>query len=471
MKRQICTRRNFLKTAVLGIAASAITPLIASSLANNLEDKNPPSFVIIFTDDQTYRAIGYNNSFVLTPALDQLAEEGIIFDNAYVASPICVASRASILTSLFPQEHESVALDKAGFKKNVVNTRKYKTIAHFLGGAGYTTAFCGKSHLGEPKDYGFVTGKEHSDDKAAFAFAHKFLNEYPDSEKPFLLWIAPHQPHLPLLPDQKWLDLYKDVDLKVEPNFRESPPDKSFFNQGLPGESYYRDSKHTRNYKNLPAGPPRTEEIIIEFTKAYYATISHLDHQVGNLITLLESLEMYDNTVIIFLSDNGYFLGNHGLGNKITMHEESVRVPMFIHWNKLPNKGIRCSELVSSLDILPTVLDLAQIDKPNYLSGKSLMPLFSNPSKSLRKYVASECVGVGGNKGTGHRMVRTKKWKYMLSGTNEEALFNELDDPYELKNLAESSEKEEVLSQMRQYMNDWMDSVSDTHVRPPQNDG
>lgn len=468
MKKQIRTRRNFLKTTGLGIAASAITPLIASSLGNSEEDKNPPSFVIIFTDDQTYRAIGYNNSFVSTPALDQLAEEGVIFDYTYVASPICVASRSSILTGLFPQQHESVALDRGGFKKNVVNTRKYKTIAHFLSEDGYTTAFCGKSHLREPKDYGFVTGKEHSDDEAAFAFAHKFLNEYSESKKPFLLWIAPHQPHLPLLPDQKWLDLYKDVDLKVEPNFRESPPDKSFFNQGLPGESYYRDSKHTGNYKNLPAGPPRTEEIIIEFTKAYYATISHLDHQVGNLITLLKSLEMYDNTVIIFLSDNGYFLGNHGLGNKITMHEESVRVPMFIHWNKLPNKGIRCSELVSSLDILPTVLDLAQIDKPNYLSGKSLVPLFSNPSKSLRKYVASECVGVGGSKEQGHRMVRTKEWKYILSGRNEEALFNELDDRYELKNLAESSKKEEVLSQMRQYMNDWMDRVGDTHVHPPQ---
>jgi len=463
MGNQNLTRRDFLQAAGFGIATSILGPVWANSSGKR---RRKPNFLVIFTDDQTYRAIGYNNPEVKTPALDSLAAEGIIFENAYVASPICVASRASILTSLFPQQHEAVALKAAGFKKNVITDKKHKTLAHDLTAGGYRTALYGKSHLGNPTLYGFQAG-QHTNDEQAFRFAENFLENASRDEKPFLLWLAPHKPHIPLRPDQKWLDLYKDVNLQVDPNFRESPPKQSFFNQGLPGENLYRDSKGKNNYKQLPAGPPRTAEIMTEFTKAYYATISYLDYQIGRLISRLKALDLYDNTVIIFLSDNGYFLGNHGLGNKITMHEESVRVPMFIHWNHLPKRGIRCSELVSSLDVYPTLLDLASVAKPSHLVGKSLTPLFADHILSFRKYVAGECVGVGGRKEQGHRMIRTKKFKYILSDSNDEALFDEIRDPYEMKNLAALKEYQSTLDKMRQYLRDWMDSVNDTHPRPP----
>jgi len=432
MRNQSLTRRNFLQAAGFSIVTSILTPAGANS---SKSPRPKPNFLIILTDDQTYRAIGYNHSQVETPILDSLAAEGIIFENAYVATPICVASRASILTSLFPQQHEAVALNADAFKKNVVTERKYPTLAHVLSAAGYRTGLLGKSHLGDPRQYGFQEG-QHTNDEQAFRLAENFLEDASHAEKPFLLWLAPHKPHIPLRPDQKWLDLYKNVKLQVDPNFRESPPKQSFFNQGLPGENFYRDSKGKNNYKQLPAGPPRTAEIMTEFTKAYYAVISCLDHQIGQLISRLKALDLYHNTVIIFLSDNGYFLGNHGLGNKITMHEESVRVPMFIHAPRLPKKGIRCRELISSLDIYPTLLDLAGVSKPSHLVGKSLTPLFADPTLSFRNYVASECVGVGGAKGQGHRMIRTRQWKYILSDMNDEALFNELEDPYESRNWA-----------------------------------
>mgnify|MGYP006286907025 CR=1 FL=1 len=155
-----------------------------------------------------------------------------------------------------------------------------------------------------------------------------------------------------------------------------------------------------------------------------------------------------ENTVIIFLSDNGYFLGNHGLGNKITMHEESVRVPLFINWDGLKNKGIECSQLVSSLDVFPSVLELAGIPVPGHVFGTSLIPLFSEPESPIHDYVASECVGKGGKTGQGHRMVRTMEWKYILTGTNEEVLYNELGDPHELVNLI--NERPEIAGQMRE---------------------
>ncbi len=429
-----------------------------------------PNIVVIFTDDQAFRAIGYNNPSVKTPALDQLARTGTIFNHAYVASPICLASRASILTGLFPQQHGSVGLGGSEFQRRVVQEKKQETIAHYLSRGGYTTGFCGKSHLGDPKKYGFQNGSESRGvyDLATFAFAERFVEQHAKDKQPFFLWVAPRQPHVPLMPEKKWLDLYTDGKFTLPPNFRNTPTNDSINNQGLPGQSYYRDSKYTRNYKNLSGGPPRSKEVIQDFLLAYYATISHLDHQVGALVAKLKQLDLSDNTAIIFLSDNGYHVGSHGLGNKITMHEESVRVPMFVHYPTLSKKRQQSEALVSSLDVVPTVLELAGIQRPAHLMGKSLLPLLRDPERPHRDYVASECIGVGGKIGQGHRMVRTSKWKYVLTGVNDEALFDQTKDIYELNNLASDPTYSNVLQKMRSHMRDWIKSTGDTHTSPPE---
>lgn len=428
-----------------------------------------PNILVIFTDDQTYRAIGYNNADIKTPHLDTLAKEGLIFTHAYVASPICAASRASMMSGQFPQQHGAIALDASRFKKQFVEERTLPTLAGILGTNGYDTAFSGKSHLDDPKAYGFDVGQEHRDydDQDAFNFAEEFIQSRNQKETPFFLWLAPRQPHVPLLPEQQWLDLYDADTLPIDENFRESPLKISFNNQGLPGENFHRGSTYTNNYKNVPVGPPRSPAQVRDFIKAYYATISHLDDQVGHLIQELKDSGQYENTLIIYLSDNGFHLGNHGLGNKITMHEESVRVPFFVHGKGIQAIAQRSDELVSSIDVFPTLLEFAGIAPPAHIAGQSLLPLFSDPKHLLRPYVASECVGVDGLRGTGHRMVRTKRWKYMLSGTNEEALFDQANDPYELTNLVNETEHSKTLAQMREYMLQWMAQVGDTHARPP----
>ena len=109
-----------------------------------------PNFVVIFSDDQTYRAIGYNNPAVQTPNMDRLAAEGMSFNRAFIASPICVASRASIYTGMFPQQHGAVGLSAAGFQKSVVEEKRFVTLPTVLAQAGYHTALYGKSHLGPP---------------------------------------------------------------------------------------------------------------------------------------------------------------------------------------------------------------------------------------------------------------------------------------------------------------------------------
>src|SRR5690606_25783806 len=114
-------------------------------------------------------------------------------------------------------------------------------------------------------------------------------------------------------------------------NFRESPISSSLFNQGPPGVISFRDTNYVRTQSGVRAGPPRTADEMRRFIKDYFADISYLDEQIGAFADRLKQTPHYERTILIYLSDNGYFLGNHGLGNKITMHEESVRVPMFVH--------------------------------------------------------------------------------------------------------------------------------------------
>lgn len=447
----------------IGVIAGVLLVYVACS-CGHAADK--PNFLVIFTDDQTYRAIGYNNPDVKTPNLDKLAAEGLIFNKAYVASPICAASRASMMSGVFPQQHSVIALDKRGFEKyRDVGVRADQTLARRLQEAGYHCAFWGKSHLGNPTEYGFNEGAETGpyNDTNTFRLAEEFLERAATDPKPFFLWVAPRQPHVPLKPDKKWLDLYDESDFRLDANFREAPIKESINNQGIPGESYYRDSNHINNWQKLPAGPPRNEDTIRRFTKAYYATISHLDDQVGRLVGRLETLGLDTNTAIIFLSDNGYHLGNHGLGNKITMHEESVRVPMFIKWNGIGSKGMKSDALVSSLDVYPTLLELAGDEQPENLMGRSLVPLLKNPSAPFRKVVFSECTGVNGKAGDGHRMARGQGWKYVLTDVNEEYFFDETRDPFETKNLFgdQNSDANPILSGLRKSLADWMEEIGD----------
>ncbi|TWT78713.1 Choline-sulfatase [Planctomycetes bacterium CA13] len=426
-----------------------------------------PNLLVIFTDDQADRAIGYNNPEVETPHLDALGRQGVIFDNAYVASPICAASRASMFSGVFPQQHRVIALDHKQFHAyRVGGDRSEQTLAHQLNRAGYYTGFYGKSHIGKPTNYGFAEGDDQGgyDDTGAFEKANEFLEAHANGEQPFFLWLAPRQPHVPLLPEQRWLDLYPEGKLALPENYRIQPQQISLNNQGKPGEHFQRDSGYRHNHRQLSAGPPRDKETTREFIRAYYAVISHLDHQVGQLVGKLRSLDALNNTVIVFLSDNGYHLGSHGLGSKITMHEESVRVPMFMTGPGVPNR-FRSQALVSSLDVYPTLLALAGVeDAPRHLMGKSLIPILNDPTTSVRQTVFSECVGVGAATGEGHRMARDKRWKLILTGTNEQYLFDQSNDPTEVVNRIDDPDMKPIADRLRKELFAWMEQIGDREV-------
>jgi len=354
----------------------------------------------------------------------------------------------------------------------VVKEHQFATLPEVLGKAGYHSALYGKSHLGlgDPTTFGFTEGREIEDvnDDETFAEADKFLQREAKSGRPFLLWLTPHNPHLPLTAPQRFKDIYKDADIQLDPNWRESPLMQSFFNQAGAGQIEFRDGKNLV-YPRAPAGatggPPRNESQMKEVIKAYYGDISCLDEQIGHLIEQVKAAGLYENTYILYLADNGYHLGNHGLGNKITMHEESVRVPMFIHSPLLPVKNAKSDGLVSSLDVYPTLLDLAGAKPQTPLMGQSLRSLLDKPTATVRDHVISECVGPPDRRlGTGHRMVRTDHLKYILSSSDEEAFFDLSSDPYELRNLiADASQKDEI-ERHRKLLHEWSASVGEKRL-------
>ena len=428
-----------------------------------------PNFIVILSDDQTYRAIGYNNPAVKTPNMDRLANEGFRFDRFFVASPICVASRSSIYTGVYPQQHGAVSLFGRGFQDSVVKEKRFVTLPATMSGAGYHTALWGKSHLGVPTTWGFDEGEEFHDpnDEQTFAEAEKFLAREAKSGCPFLLWLTPRNPHLPLSAPQRFKDIYKDADITLDPNWRESPLMESQFNQGPAGALSFRDSVpiYPRAPKGLIAGPPRSEAVMKEVIKAYYADVSCLDEQIGTLVAQLKSIGLYENTIIIYLADNGYHLGNHGLGNKVTMHEESVRVPMFIHSPMLPMKRAKSDALTSSLDIFPTILAFAGVAIPPQIMGKSLRPILESPAAAVREHVITECVGPPDQRlGVGHRMVRTDHLKYIVTSSDEEAFFDLSRDPYETKNLMADAALENEIKRHRKLLQEWSTSVGEKRL-------
>ena len=431
-----------------------------------------PNFVVIFSDDQTYRAVGYQNPVVKTPNMDRLAAEGIRFDRTFVASPICAASRASMYTGMFPQQHGTVGLASDSFTRTIVVEKRYETLPAVMEKAGYHTALYGKSHLGVPTTFGFTEGREIHDpnDDEIFEEGGKFLQREAKAGRPFMLWLTPHNPHLPYTAPQRFKDLYKEVNIQLDPNWRESPLMQSFFNQGPAGGPIkFRDSPlliYPGAPAGLTAGPPRSEPNMKEVIKAYYADVSCLDEHIGKFDEQLKSSGLYDNTIVIYLSDNGYHLGNHGLGNKITMHEESVRVPMFMHSPLLPVKGARSDALVSSLDVYPTILDLAGLPVAPHIMGKSLRPVMNSADATVRDHVVSECVGPPDKRlGAGHRMVRTDHFKYILSIADEEAFFDLRSDPYELNNRINDGSLKDEIMRHRAMLHEWMASVGEKRLK------
>ena len=432
--------------------------------------ENRPNVLLFFADDQrfdTVRALG--NDEIITPNIDRLVERGTSYTNASImggtSGAICMPSRAMLMTgrTLFhldrqgqdiPADHTMMgeAFQSAGY--TTFGTGKWhngrsayaRSFSHgdrvFFGGMSdhYKVPLNPFDSSGEyPEDRIYHEEKRHSSDLFAGS-ARQFLNEY-DSEDPFFLYLSFTAPHDPRDTHPEYHAKYDPETLSLPENFMPQHP----FDMG---DFEIRDEKL--------APWPRTPEIVKEHLAAYYAMITHLDAQVGEVLDALDATGKRDNTIIVFAGDNGLAVGQHGLFGKQNMYDHSVRVPLILSGPGIP-EGQRREAFTYLIDIYPTLFEVAGIDTPESMEGQSLVPTFGNSGEMLRDtflYAYKDF----------QRAARDRNRKlveYCVDGVRTTQLFDMEKDPLEMENLADNAESADDLVRLRTELNRWHSELDD----------
>lgn len=462
--------------------------------------KEKPNILWYCTDQQRYdtiRALG--NTHIRTPNLDHLCDNGIAFLNAYTQSPICTPSRASFLTGRYPAAHHVQRNGNDYFPSNEVLVTK------LLAEHGYDCGLAGKFHLSRsegrvekrpPEDgYGFFQWSHHPypdwpkgnayndwlqeekkiDPQELYRgivgqyygagvpeeyhqttwcteMAMRFIER--KREGPWLMSLNPFDPHPQFDPPPEYLDRYNPEDIPY-PLFQESDLErqKQFFNidqQSIEAVNPYTNNKdavvNARDiYKDenidYHSVPPKNYDVR-KIIAAYYAMVELIDYQFGRLLDFLESIGQLDNTIVIFMSDHGELLGDHGLLYKgCRFFESLVHVPLIISCPERFQQGFRSSALVELVDIAPTLLEEAGISVPYYMQGASLSPMLSGKAdmNHHKDYVLSEywdAAQMMDNKASHGSMYFDGRYKCIVYHTdNIGELFDLKNDPGEFNNV------------------------------------
>jgi arylsulfatase A-like enzyme len=390
------SRREFLKMAAQSAALALATPL-AGRASPGVDGR--PNILFLLTDDQRFDAVGYVNDAVLTPHIDKLASTSLRFRNMFVTTPICAISRASIFTGMYGRRH------RCDFATSLSPELVSCSYPALMRRAGYRTAFFGKYGVGDA----MVTGKILKDRPTAaeragfdmienFGFSY-FLDDDPDrkhhihdilterseafldscgKDQPFCLslsFVSPHENmvgHFPeieqLLPAES--DLLRLYDGKTFPD-RPLMNEAAF--QTLP--DFLRHSYARLLWKKILSTPEQR----LDYLRKYNALISGIDRVIGRLVSKLEAMDQLSNTIIIFTSDNGFFLGDYELSEKWFGYEPSIRVPLFI---RLPGAapGQDIEQMALNIDLAPTMLALAGVPIPARTQGRDLSVLWTGAS-------------------------------------------------------------------------------------------
>jgi arylsulfatase A-like enzyme len=496
------TRRAFLRAA--GLAAASLTiPAQTTNGTSRFQER--PNIIFLMSDDQRWDTMGcMGNEVIKTPNMDRLASDGVLFQNAFLTTSICMASRASIMLGQFESRHQ------CNFERPSNKTISYaefeKSYPRLLQKAGYRTGFIGKFGFAVSKNKilncplkpdGSRDGQKQLWKRQEYMPADKFdvWHGFPGQggyfprgedgghltqimgeqacqflnsskpDQPFCLSISFKAPHGPTQPDPAYKDMYKAVKIPRQVN----DADKYF--EKLP-EVVREHWRGRRVYRN-EAGPDKYQK----FMERYYQCISGIDVVIGRIRHELKRLKLDGNTVIIYTSDNGYFCGSKGLGGKCLLYEESIRTPLIIFDPRVDaaRRASRCRQLVLNIDFAPTMLDMAGVEVPQTMQGRSLLGLLTTEQKSWRDATfhennftshfmpalrdAGEQRGQVSERSVRCKAVRTKQYKYIRYFEQRpivEELFNIQDDPIEQFNLAERPQYADTLASLRKLCDEWI---------------
>jgi arylsulfatase A-like enzyme len=422
-----------------------------------------PNVLFILADDQRADALGCTgNSYIRTPNIDTLARNGFRFRNAYVMGghhgAISAPSRAMLLSgrhlfhvydtldgvTTMPMQfgvngYETFGTGKWHNEKSAFEKSFKKAANVFLGGmANHFQVPCRNmgpdGKLSEPEMKGFSTD--------VFAgSAIDFINDYAGGNRtnPFFCYIAFTVPHDPISPKPEFINTYPDQSLPLPGNF-------------LPLHPFQFDDLMVRDENLLPW--PRTPEKVKSVLSDYYALITHLDKNVGNIIAALKKNSLYDNTIIVYAADNGLAAGSHGLLGKQNLYEHSMKVPLIITGPGIP-EGIVSDALVYLFDVFPTLAQLCNVQAPSGIDGKSLVPVITGKTDGVRSSLFTAYRSTV-------RAVRTYEWKLIRYPERDyNQLFNLVNDPLELNNLAENELYKSRVTELTGLMKQWQLDLND----------
>lgn len=448
------------------------------------------NILIITTDQQRWDTMGaYGNNIIKTPNLDKLAQGGAVFENAITPCPMCLPARTSLISGF--SASKIGALDNA-YPKNIDNK---DTLPVMLSNLGYQSQAIGKMHFSN-KPHGEYYGMDNmllSEEMRGVRFSEKtsdivydeydkylidksmwgwekppeigyneikpLINYLPKEnhitqwcgdktidwlkndrakDKPFFLWSSFVKPHVPYDCPQHLVGLYNEEEM-LEPWV--SDKDGTHKN---PHFAQYRKVKEFDLYSDTAMKRARAH---------YYANITFIDEQIGAIVQTLKDEGLYDKTLIIFTSDHGDLMGDHGLWYKGFGYEGSIHIPMIMHLPGVIKAGTRCSEITSLLDIFPTVSATVGIDLDNNRPGNNLFDLINDDNKKSCDFGVSEIFMPPNYM----LHVRTKEWKYLFyqNGGYEE-LYNLKDDPHELTDLAENKKYSHIKKELADAAVEWI---------------
>lgn len=435
-----------------------------------------PNILIIYPDQMRYDAMGCaGNAVIKTPHIDRLAREGAQFSEAYTSYPICCPFRASVLTGKRAQGH--------GMTQNHMPLNGRQTfLAECLREAGYRTGYIGKWHLeGGPKP-GFVPphrrfGFEHFigfnrghdylssiyfDDEGKAYHSRRYEPDYQTDQfmdfirhaaraedgKPFFGYVSYGPPHFPMQMPEYLRHIYRPDEVPLPagvPNADLQRKVQRIRNEEYCGGDPRSPHKSHAAYDAKPAGEPETEAEIRQFIAEYYGMIHNIDWNLGRILNLLDSLGIADNTMVVFMSDHGDMLGQHGsfCGIKCQAYRAAMHVPLLIRYPArfAPQKSDAMVDV--GVDMMPTLLDVCGVTPPGGMHGQSYLPVLDGKAAQARDAIMYQVFRqANGQPGEfspyAQRGIRTKDWLYVRHKERRVMLYDERADYHEQNNLVDN---------------------------------
>lgn len=498
----------------------AILPVLFLGVQWLWAQQSVPNIVVIISDDHAYQTISaYGSQLTQTPNIDRLAQEGALFSKAYVTNSICGPARAAFLSGKYSNLN--------GFKDNENSNFNFNQdiFVKRLQQAGYQTAWIGKMHLGDSIPQGFDyystlpdQGHYYNPDFISTGNIRSQVEGYVTNiitdkaenwldnrspEKPFCLIIGHKATHRIWMPDLPDLNLFENTTFKLPTTFydnyatrkaaaaqdmsiaktlqmgydlkmfdkREDADKIGAIKRMNPQQKEVFLDHYQKIYKDLKAsnlsGNALTEWKYQRYMRDYLATAASLDRNIGRVLDYLDKKDLSKNTIVIYLSDQGFYMGEHGWFDKRFMYEESFRTPMVMRYPGAIKPGTVVNDLIMNIDLAPTLLQAAHAVVPGELQGQSFLPLLKHEKYTSRDALYYHYYENGEHSVSPHFGIKTKRYKLIRFYKRVESweLFDLKNDPHELNNIYGSKKAKKVEKALKQQLLQLIDKYEDQEAR------